>query len=78
MPSQSANIECLRAKNIKKINIVKKSEKSLKYVNWSNFFNLNMLHQSNKLRRPYVTNINFIKQYLFAKTPKNDCKNTEK
>ena len=32
MPSQSANIEFLHAKNIKKINIVKKSEKSLKYV----------------------------------------------
>ena len=75
MPSQSANIECLRAKNIKKINIVKKSEKKLKVCCWSNFFNLNMLHQNNKVRRPYVTNINFIKQHLntkIAKTPKNE------
>ena len=55
MPSQSANIECLRAKNIKKINIVKKSEKKLKVCCWPNF-NLNMLHQNNKVRRPYVTN----------------------
>ena len=75
MPSQSANIECLRAKNIKKINIVKKSEKKLKVCCWPNFFNLNMLHQNNKVRRPYVTNINFIKQHLntkIAKTPKNE------
>ena len=65
----------LRAKNIKKINIVKKSEKKLKVCCWSNFFNLNMLHQNNKVRRPYVTNINFIKQHLntkIAKTPKNE------
>ena len=75
MPSQSANIECLRAKNIKKINIVKKSEKKLKVCCWSNFFNRNMLHQNNKVRRPYVTNINFIKQHLntkIAKTLKNE------
>ena len=52
MPSQSANIEYLHAKNIKKINIVKKSEKKLKVCFWSNFFNLNMLHQYNKVRRP--------------------------
>ena len=73
MPSQSANIECLRAKNIKKINIVKKSEKKLKVCCWSNFFNLNMLHQNNKVRRPYVTNINFI-----TTSKHKNCKNTEK
>ena len=32
MPSQSANIEYLHAKNIKKINISKNLKKSLKYV----------------------------------------------